>query len=73
MVPNKDSWPYTRSKKSCDYWIGVSSQVIQSAQISKMNPQYMSSVAMKINAKLGGMTVMLENNLIILSKKGIIF
>lgn len=56
MVPNKDSWPYLRIKKSCDCRFGVPSQVVQAAHISKMNPQYMSNVAMKVNAKLGGVT-----------------
>lgn len=56
FAPNKDSWPYLRIKKSCDCRYGVASQVLQSQQVVKMNTQYMSNVAMKINAKLGGVT-----------------
>ncbi|KAL1982463.1 hypothetical protein VTN96DRAFT_1310 [Rasamsonia emersonii] len=56
FAPNKDSWPYLRIKKSCDCRWGVPSQVLQSQQVVKMNTQYMSNVAMKINAKLGGVT-----------------
>lgn len=56
FAPHKDSWTYLRIKKSCDCRFGVPSQVLQSQQVVKMNPQYMSNVAMKVNAKLGGVT-----------------
>lgn len=56
VVQNKDSQHYLRIKKSCDCRFGVVSQVMQAAQVSKGNPQYISNVLMKFNAKLGGST-----------------
>ncbi|KAL4953848.1 Piwi domain-containing protein [Aspergillus filifer] len=56
IVPDKNSFAYSRIKKSCDCRWGVPSQVLQSAQVAKNNPQYISNVLMKVNAKLGGTT-----------------
>ncbi|KAL4991381.1 Piwi domain-containing protein [Aspergillus falconensis] len=56
IVPDKNSFTYSRIKKSCDCRWGVPSQVMQSAHVAKNNPQYISNVLMKINAKLGGTT-----------------
>ncbi|PWY92461.1 eukaryotic translation initiation factor 2c [Aspergillus heteromorphus CBS 117.55] len=56
IVPDKNSFTYTRIKKSCDCRWGVPSQVLQSAHVAKGNPQYHSNVLMKVNAKLGGCT-----------------
>lgn len=56
IVPDKNSFTYARIKKSCDCRWGVPSQVLQSAHVVKKNPQYVSNVLMKINAKLGGTT-----------------
>ncbi|PYH87772.1 Piwi-domain-containing protein [Aspergillus ellipticus CBS 707.79] len=56
IVPDKNSFTYTRIKKSCDCRWGVPSQVLQSAHVIKGNPQYHSNVLMKVNAKLGGAT-----------------
>lgn len=56
IVPNKDPFFYLRIKKSCDCRFGVASQVLQSAHVVRNNPQYASNVAMKVNAKLGGVT-----------------
>ncbi|OJJ51616.1 hypothetical protein ASPZODRAFT_435068 [Penicilliopsis zonata CBS 506.65] len=56
VVPDKNSFTYLRIKKSCDCRWGVPSQVLQSAHVSKANPQYISNVLMKVNAKLGGTT-----------------
>ena len=56
MVQDKNSFHYTRIKKSCDCRYGVVSQVMQAAQVQKGNPQYYSNVLMKVNAKLGGCT-----------------
>ncbi|PYI10200.1 eukaryotic translation initiation factor 2c [Aspergillus sclerotiicarbonarius CBS 121057] len=59
IVPDKNSFTYTRIKKSCDCRWGVPSQVMQAAHLDKpngVNPQYVSNVLMKINAKLGGVT-----------------
>ncbi|KKY15039.1 putative eukaryotic translation initiation factor 2c [Phaeomoniella chlamydospora] len=56
VVQNKDSWHYHRIKRATDCYHGVVSQVVQSQQASKGNPQYLSNVLMKFNAKLGGST-----------------
>ncbi|KAK1145566.1 Protein argonaute [Aspergillus melleus] len=56
VVPDKNSFTYTRIKKSCDCRWGVPSQVMQSLHVAKANPQYISNVLMKVNAKLGGTT-----------------
>ncbi|KAL3475026.1 Piwi domain-containing protein [Aspergillus californicus] len=56
VVPDKNNWTYTRIKKSCDCRWGVPSQVLQAAHVVKNNPQYISNVLMKVNAKLGGTT-----------------
>ena len=56
MVNSRDSVNYLRIKKSCECRFGVVSQVMQSAHIPKKNPQYISNVLMKVNAKLGGCT-----------------
>lgn len=56
VVQNKDSQHYLRIKKSSDCRFGVVSQVMQAAQVAKCNPQYISNVLMKFNAKLGGST-----------------
>lgn len=56
IVPNKDSFTYLRIKKSCDCRWGVPSQVLQAGHVAKGNPQYVSNVLMKVNAKLGGTT-----------------
>lgn len=56
IVPNKDTMAYHRIKKSCDCRYGAPSQVLQRAHVERKQPQYMSNVAMKVNAKLGGVT-----------------
>lgn len=56
VVPDKNSFHYTRVKKSCDCRFGVPSQVLQAAQVAKNNGQYISNVLMKVNARLGGTT-----------------
>jgi eukaryotic translation initiation factor 2C len=56
IVPDKNSFTYSRIKKSCDCRWGVPSQVLQAAHVAKNNPQYISNVLMKVNAKLGGTT-----------------
>jgi eukaryotic translation initiation factor 2C len=60
LVQDKNSFHYTRIKKSCDCRYGVVSQVMQLAQVIKGNPQYYSNVLMKVNAKLGGCTTSAE-------------
>ncbi|KAL2842342.1 Piwi domain-containing protein [Aspergillus pseudoustus] len=56
IVPDKNSFTYSRIKKSCDCRWGVPSQVLQAGHVAKNNPQYISNVLMKVNAKLGGTT-----------------
>ncbi|KUL90632.1 hypothetical protein ZTR_00121 [Talaromyces verruculosus] len=56
IVPNKDTLIYHRIKKSMDCRWGVASQILQRAHVERKQPQYMSNVAMKVNAKLGGAT-----------------
>lgn len=56
IVPDKNSFTYARIKKSCDCRWGVPSQVLQAGHVAKGNPQYVSNVLMKVNAKLGGTT-----------------
>ncbi|KAI2631219.1 Piwi domain-containing protein [Xylaria nigripes] len=56
VVPNKNSLVYERIKKNMDCRFFCLSQVLQGANIGKLNLQYMSNVAMKVNAKLGGIT-----------------
>ncbi|KAK2754064.1 hypothetical protein FQN54_007233 [Arachnomyces sp. PD_36] len=56
IVQDKNSFHWTRIKKSSDCRFGVASQVVQSAQVAKCNGQYVSNVLMKVNAKLGGAT-----------------
>ena len=47
---------YNRIKKSADCRFGVVSQCLQAPHVKKNNPQYISNVCMKVNAKLGGTT-----------------
>ncbi|KAJ8130082.1 hypothetical protein O1611_g3549 [Lasiodiplodia mahajangana] len=56
VLPNKNSLVYERIKKSMDCRFCIPSQVLQGGQVKKANAQYMSNVAMKVNAKLGGIT-----------------
>jgi eukaryotic translation initiation factor 2C len=60
LVQDKNSFHYTRIKKSCDCRYGVVSQVMQIQQVLKMNAQYFSNVLMKVNAKLGGCTTQVQ-------------
>ncbi|KAH8159880.1 hypothetical protein CIB48_g8371 [Xylaria polymorpha] len=56
VVPNKNALIYERIKKSMDCRFCCPSQVMQGGHVKKANAQYMSNVAMKVNAKLGGVT-----------------
>ena len=56
MLGQKDLDQYERIKKSADCRYGIVSQCVQIAQIKKVQPQYISNVLMKFNAKLGGTT-----------------
>ncbi|KAI1333450.1 Piwi domain-containing protein [Xylariaceae sp. FL0016] len=56
VLPDKNSLVYERIKKSMDCRWNIPSQVMQGGHVIKQNEQYMSNVAMKVNAKLGGAT-----------------
>lgn len=56
IVRNKVSHPYEILKCYADTVLGVPSQVLLGKHIGKPDPQYMSNVSMKVNAKLGGTT-----------------
>ncbi|KAK1757283.1 Piwi domain-containing protein [Echria macrotheca] len=59
VVPMGTSWTsamYERLKKNADCRFGVVSQVILAKNAQKCDPQLLSNVAMKVNAKLGGQT-----------------
>ena len=56
VVPDKTSSTYLTIKRSMDCSFGVPSQVLQSSHVMKGNPQYISNVLTKVNAKLGGST-----------------
>ena len=56
FLADRNAWCYKRIKKNLDCRWGVVSQCVQSRSAQKLAPQYMSNVAMKFNAKLGGAT-----------------
>ena len=56
ILPDKDPIVYGRIKRSCECRYGVVSQCMQIAHVAKAQPQYISNVLMKFNAKLGGVT-----------------
>jgi len=56
ILPNKDSITYGRIKRYCECALGIPSQCVQYGHVQKAQPQYISNVLMKFNAKLGGFT-----------------
>lgn len=56
VLPDKDSTTYGRIKRSAECRYGVVSQCMQYGHVQKCQPQYISNVCMKVNAKLGGQT-----------------
>ena len=56
ILQDKSSMIYGRIKKSCECRFGVVSQCVQYQHVQKCQPQYISNVLMKFNAKLGGST-----------------
>ncbi|KAI3317284.1 Piwi-domain-containing protein [Xylariaceae sp. AK1471] len=56
IVPDKNTLVYERIKKNMDCRFCCLSQVMVGSQVKKLSGQYMSNVAMKVNAKLGGVT-----------------
>ncbi|KAL3426357.1 eukaryotic translation initiation factor 2c [Phlyctema vagabunda] len=57
IMGDRNSTVYERIKKNVECRYVNFSQVLNSAHITKKNPQYCSNVAMKVNAKLGGSTM----------------
>jgi eukaryotic translation initiation factor 2C len=64
IVNDRNAQVYHRIKKSCECRYGVVSQVMQAEHVVKMNPQYISNVLMKVNAKLGGATSQAVSNIL---------
>jgi eukaryotic translation initiation factor 2C len=64
IVNDRNVEVYRRIKKSCDCRFGVPSQVLQSKHVQGNQPQYISNVCMKVNAKLGGCTSMTKSAVI---------
>lgn len=56
ILPDRDSNVYGRIKRTAECRYGVMSQCMQSLHVQKCQPQYISNVCMKFNAKLGGFT-----------------
>lgn len=56
VLPDKSQITYERLKKNMDVRLATLSQMVQSTQVMKAQPQYCANVAMKVNAKLGGFT-----------------
>ena len=56
VVADKTLSTYERLKKSLDCRFAVVSQILLAQNVQKCQPQYISNVCMKVNAKLGGCT-----------------
>ncbi|KAI1815099.1 Piwi-domain-containing protein [Poronia punctata] len=56
VIPDKNQVNYERIKKNMDCRFVTLSQVLQAGHVKQCKPQYISNVAMKVNAKLGGST-----------------
>ncbi|KAK8017428.1 hypothetical protein PG993_013754, partial [Apiospora rasikravindrae] len=56
VVSTRNSLVYERIKKNMDCRFCTVSQVMLADHVRKANPQYCGNVAMKVNAKLGGVT-----------------
>ncbi|KAI0475142.1 eukaryotic translation initiation factor [Xylariaceae sp. FL0804] len=56
ILESKNVLNYERIKKNMDCRYNIVSQCLQGGHVEKCNAQYMSNVAMKVNAKLGGVT-----------------
>ncbi|KAI5204824.1 Piwi-domain-containing protein [Aureobasidium subglaciale] len=56
ILQDKNSITYGRIKRYCECNLGIPSQCVQMAHVQKCQPQYISNVLMKFNAKLGGYT-----------------
>jgi eukaryotic translation initiation factor 2C len=47
---------YIRMKKNSECRFALVTQMLQASHVRKAQPQYISNVCMKVNAKLGGQT-----------------
>lgn len=56
ILPSKDTLTYERIKKNMEIRFATLSQMVLASHVQKNTPQYCSNVAMKVNAKLGGIT-----------------
>jgi len=56
ILHDKNTTTYGRIKKSAECRYGVVTQCMQYSHVQKCQPQYISNVLMKFNAKLGGAT-----------------
>ncbi|KAG9829606.1 Piwi-domain-containing protein, partial [Aureobasidium melanogenum] len=56
VLMDKNSVVYGKIKRYCECKLGIPSQCVQYAHVQKAQPQYISNVLMKFNAKLGGYT-----------------
>ncbi|KAF2730445.1 Piwi-domain-containing protein [Polyplosphaeria fusca] len=64
IVNDRNVDVYRRIKKSCDCRYGLVSQVMQSRHVATAQPQYISNVCMKVNAKHGGATCYTKSDVI---------
>ncbi|KAL4076885.1 Piwi domain-containing protein [Scleroderma yunnanense] len=62
MLPSEDKLIYQGLKHLCDVHLGVASVCVQSTNIKDRNPQYCANVALKFNAKLGGINHTLDED-----------
>lgn len=60
MLPADDTAIYQGLKHLCDVDLGVATVCVQSSKIRNGNPQYYANVALKVNAKLGGVNHVLD-------------
>lgn len=56
VMPDKNAIPYERLKKNLEIRFAMLTQMVNCEHVKKCQPQYCSNVAMKVNAKLGGLT-----------------
>jgi eukaryotic translation initiation factor 2C len=56
VLKDRTAWIYERMKKNADCRWACLSQMMLIDHVRKAQPQYCSNVAMKVNAKLGGIT-----------------
>jgi len=52
-------YPAAEVKRVGDTMLGIATQCVQSKNVMKLNPQTISNLCLKINAKLGGINSIL--------------